>query len=477
MVAAASLARGERIGLFSSKIRGRLRAMRNFWLAAVATLAACSNEPIPPADVRLSVGQESDTWSAEPAPTLVQIDLVEGAKRTKLGEAPAPATVVTLHNPGIAPGTIAAFEATGIDASGTPIVRGASVPYILYDLDTATIPIFVGRASTFGRPAENMEHGRNHPVAVVAWHQYVLSAGGEVTDFSPAVPDVYDTINWQALTKQPPFPRAPKTMVLVGDSLLCIDDAGATWINLYNDRVAQETAPAGLTFAEVAGGDVFELADGTSYVVGSTRTGGEPTTKVLRVDTNGLLRAVALATPRRGAAAGVVAGNLVVWGGSAEGAGAETLNKIQDAFVALPFAPDPTTGLGLGTLDGNTALLAGGKDPVTGNPVAFRTFDVTCTADCAASELTMAPAFALQRTHVFSLAAGHLLVTGDDDSGEFHALSVLTTSGTPEVVERPMRERRLAATSVLLPNGQPAVLGGQNPETMAPVLSLESFFF
>jgi hypothetical protein len=170
-----------------------------------------------------------------------------------------------------------------------------------------------------------------------------------------------------------------------------------------------------------------------------------------------------------------VAGNLVVWGGSAEGPGAEVLNKAEDAFSPLAYPPDATAGLGLGTFDGTTALLAGGKDPMTGAPGNFRLFDVTCAADCAAAELAM-PSLALQRTRVFPLAAGNLLVTGDNDDGEFHAFSVLTSSGTTEIAERPLRERRKGATSLLLPNGQPGVLGGQHPETAAPALSIETFF-
>jgi hypothetical protein len=89
----------------------------------------------------------------------------------------------------------------------------------------------------------------------------------------------------------------------------------------------------------------------------------------------------------------------------------------------------------------------------------------------------MAPDLALQRAHVFSLTPGSWLVTGEADDGEFHALSLQTASSTPEVVERLLRERRRGATSILLPNGQPSVFGGQNPETLAPVLSLEAFFF
>jgi hypothetical protein len=229
-------------------------------------------------------------------------------------------------------------------------------------------------------------------------------------------------------------------------------------------------------FSEVTGGDVLEIADGNQFIVGATRASGDPTAKVLRIDRYGTLRALTLSTPRRGAAAGVVGGNIVVWGGSAEGVGAEVLNKTEDAFTPLPFAPDATVGLGVGTFDGTTALLAGGKDPVTGAAAPFRTFDVTCAMDCATSELAVAPA-ALQRTHVFPLAAGNLLLTGDSDDGEFHAYSLLTASGTPEIVERPLRERRKAATALLLPNGQPAVLGGENPDTADPVLNIETFVF
>ncbi len=450
--------------------------MRHLWLAALPVWIGCSSpDPLPPPEVTLLVGQENETWSAEPAPTRVQIELVDSTQRRVVGEAAAPATVITIKDPGFAPGTIASFEATGLDAEGTPLVRGASIPYVLYSLSSAKIPIFVGRASTWSRPPENLEHARNHPVTAVAWHQYVIAAGGEVKDASPAVPDVYDAINWQAQKTQPPFPRAPKSMVLVGSTLLCIDEVAATWIDLYDDRQANEPAPAGLTFAEIAGGDVFELADGSFYVVGATRLTGGASSKVLRLDKNGILKSITLGTARLGAAAGVVAGNLVVWGGSAEGAGAEVLNKAEDAFSPLAYPPDATAGLGLATFDGNTALLAGGKDPTTGAAASLRTFDVTCAADCAATELAMPP-LALQRTRVFPLAAGNLLITGDADDGEFHAFTLATSGGAAEVTERPLRERRKSATSLLLPNGQPGVLGGENPETAAPALSIETFF-
>jgi len=456
--------------------------MRNLWLAPLVMLVACSADAIPPPDVRLLVGQENETWSADPPPTRVQVEFVstEGA-RTVIGQSTAPAQAVTIRNPGSPTGVVGRFEVTGFDAADTPLVRGASVPYIVYNLRTGSIPIFVARAAAWSRAPENLEHGRVRPVALVADQfrdqSLVITAGGEVKDFNPAIPDVYDVIYWKGLKEQPAFPRAPKSMVLVGTKLLCIDDAGASSIDLAIDKVREEPAPPGLTFAEVAGGDVFRLADGTSYVVGATRATGDATAKVLRIEGRSdalTMRTVSLTAARRGAAAGVVGGNLVVWGGSAEGSGAEALTKAQDAFTPLPFPPDATAGLGLATVEGNTVLLAGGKDLVTGAAAPWRTFDVACTADCAATELATPPR-ALDRTHVFRLGTGNLLVAGESEDGEFHAFSLATSP--PEITERPLRERRRGATSLWLPNGQPGVLGGENPETAEPILSIETFFF
>jgi hypothetical protein len=225
--------------------------MRNFCPLPM-TLVACSSNRLR-LHVHLLVGQETETWSADPAPTRVQIELVEEKKRTLVGESSAPASVITLSNPSYTYGTVARFEATGIDPAGTPIVRGASVPYIIYDLANAKIPIFIARASTWSRPPDNLAHPRTHAVAIIAWQQYVISAGGEIKDGNPAIPDFYDAIAWSASKSQPALPRVPKNMVLVGTALLCIEDAGASWLDLLSDRVANEPAPAGLMYSEITG--------------------------------------------------------------------------------------------------------------------------------------------------------------------------------------------------------------------------------
>jgi hypothetical protein len=449
--------------------------MRKSWFVALAALAGCSNDPLPPADIQLLLGQENETWSAEPAATQVRVELVTSEKRTLIGEAATPVSVITTKDPQVASGTVATIEATAVDAAGNVVVHGQTVPYLIYGFNNATIPLFVGRSSGWSRPSGGLELGRNSPTALVAASRFVIAAGGEGPDLNPAIPDIYDAINWKTVPKQADFPRAPKSMAVAGRAVLVVDDTGAAWVDLDGYEKPREPAtPMGLTFGEVSGGEVFELGDGSSYIVGATRLTGEPTAKVLRIDRYGFLRAVTMATPRRGAAAGVVAGNLVVWGGSAEGAGAEVLNKAQDGFNALPFPPDPSSGHGLANIEGNIAVLAGGKDVMSaGLPV--RTFDISCAADCATSDLTTLPV-TLQRTHIYLLASGHFLVTGDAEDGEFRAFSVLTASGTPEIIERPLRERRKGATSVRLPNGQPAVLGGQNPDTMDVIRNIESFF-
>ena len=72
-------------------------------------------------------------------------------------------------------------------------------------------------------------------------------------------------------------------------ALLAIDETGATWLDLTSDRTNSVSAPEGLTFAEIAGGATVEMADGTLFIVGATRSTGDPTSKVLRIDTDGII--------------------------------------------------------------------------------------------------------------------------------------------------------------------------------------------
>jgi hypothetical protein len=249
--------------------------------------------------------------------------------------------------------------------------------------------------------------------------------------------------------------------------------------------MATADAPPGLGFSEVAGADTIALADGTRYIVGATRHAGDPTAKVLRIDGNGNLRALTMATARVGAAAAVLSiadatassGSrtaLVVAGGSATGDWAEALNPNQDGFAALPITASSVAEHGLASLDARTAVVAGGKDLSTGDAAPVRVFDPTCTTGCTTSDLVMLPT-PLVRTNVFVVGSGKILVVGESDDGQNHAYAVDTTAMPPMAVEQTLREPRKEAKSLVLPNTLPGLVGGIQLESGGPALTIEAF--
>ncbi len=450
--------------------------MRHVWLFGLALLG-CSSDALPPADVVFLTGHEEDVWTASPPPTRVQVELVLTDGRVDLGQAQVPVTKLTIATPPIDTGRIGSFEATGYDASGSVVVRGATVPFLLYGIEGISVPIFVARTGGWSRPPSALEHPHHHALAEVAVHEYVLIVGGDaVADSNPAVPDVYDFATWSTSRNQLPLQRTPKSMAIVRGALLAIDDLDATWISLVGDETVAAKMAEGLTFGEIAGGETVALPDGTRYVVGGTRMAGDPTAKVLRIDDSGNFRTLTLAVPRLGAAAAVVGGKLVVAGGSASGPGAEVMSDGQTSFAPIDIPAEPTTGLGLGELNATTAVLAGGKDPVTGMATAVRTFNPTCTGGCVLADLGVAVPMVLQRTKLFSLATGKVLVVGETEDEENHTFMIDTSSAAPTIAEHPLRERRKGATPVLLPNSQVALLGGEDPLSGAPILDFEAFF-
>jgi hypothetical protein len=437
----------------------------------------CSTDTLPPSNVVFLSGQETDLWTANPAPAKIQVDLVESAKRTSLGEAPATSTGMTIPTGGVPLDVYARFDASALDTTSAVVAHGSSLTFYLSELYGLTIPIFVARSGGWSRAPDKLEHAHRRPVVVTALDEYVIAAGGDpVPGVDGSVPDFYDLANWSTLRSQPPLPRAPKSAAVLAGVMLVIDATGATWLDLGNDAVEQAVAPDGLSFAEIAGGDTVRLSDGTQLIVGATRSSGDPTSKILRIAPDRTLSALSLITPRLGAAAGVAADKLVVAGGSTEGAGVEVLNDAKTAFVTLGVPADPTIGLGLAALDGTTVLLAGGKDSVSGAAASARTLDVGCGATCAITDLGPLPSL-LTGARVFRLDTGKALVLGDTDDGETHVLLASTASGKLAVTETPLRERRKGATATLLPNGQVGVIGGVSVDGTDTALStLEAFF-
>jgi hypothetical protein len=447
-------------------------------IALLSALAAgCSSTTLPPSDVLFLPGQETDLWTKDPVPSKVAVDLVINGQHTPLGDGPAPTSGLSIGNREVGYGSFATFEATATDGTGSVVASGSSVTFLLDGIEAIDVPLFVGRTGGWSRPPDTLEHAHRHAVACTALHEFVIATGGDtLAGVDGSIPDFYDLAQWTTLRSQPAFPRAAKSAGVVDPQILLIDSTAASWLDLSTDAVTAATAPEGLSYAEIAGGDTIALADGTLFIVGATRAAGDPTTKVLQVAPDRTLTALALTTPRLGAGAGIVGGKLVVAGGAATGAGIEVLNDMHTAFVALGAPADPTVGLGVGELDGTTLLLGGGKDPTTGAGAPLRTLDTACGATCAPSALGALPT-ALTLAHVFRIDTGKLVVAGESDDGETHTFSVHTGGAMPDVAELPLRERRKGASPLLLPNGQLGLVGGLTVDGKdAPVSSIEALF-
>jgi hypothetical protein len=342
-------------------------------LALLLFLGGCSTASTPPGQAVLLTGPEGDIWSAAP-PASVSLDLVlDNNTRTSVGQTNAPSAsnlTVRLHDPGgLTAGAIGQFVATAVDSSGAPLIGGSTVPFLLNGIDGLALPVFVGRLGTFARPPDVLRIPHQHPALGIVLHAYLLASGGDViAGTDPTSDDVYDLSTWSTLQSQPAFPRAPRSIVTVGTEVLLIDDAGATWLNLYTSGQDDGVPPTGLTFTDVAGGEVFTASGGHQYLVGATRTTGPDTDKVLRIDNDLTLHALTLNTARTAAAAVVVGDQLFVVGGSADPAssGVEALlsdcGSGTECFRSVPFFPaDGTAGAGMaqGLVTSSTATDAG----------------------------------------------------------------------------------------------------------------------
>jgi hypothetical protein len=456
-------------------LAGRVSALA--LLAALASLSGCdTGRPTAESDGSLKIvtGQEADTWSQTPLPQSVLLELV-GTMRTPLATVPAPATAVSL-GVGTPPESPASFEVTAFDADNNALIHGVSVPFTIDTFAAAAPTVFVGRTGSFSRAPGGLVFEYRHPLLEIVGHAYVIIAGGDVPNATQSSIDVYDLANWVVALKQIWLPRVPKSWAVAGTNLLVIDETGAIWVDITKNTANSSvvTGPTGLNYADIVGGKTLVGANDTRYIVGATRAAGDPTDRVLRVASDGTLRALTLSAPRLGAAAAVVAGQLVVTGGSDSGAGAEVLNADETAFVALAYPPDATQGAALAELTSTTAVVVGGVDPTTNTQGGLRTIDLTCTDSCSATPLANAD-FSYSQAQAFHFADGKVLVTGESPDGETHAFTLGKTVGY-ELTEQPLRTPRIGATGLLMPNGQVGLVGGDAVADGSPASSVELFF-
>lgn len=442
-------------------------------LAALACLSACSSEQVDVSGALYVVdGQETDTWTASPVPTRLDVDLV-GKKRTLLTSVDAPSPVIEL-GAGAPPESLGAFEVTGYDARDEAVVHGRSVTYSISTFAYASPAVFVARTGGVSRAPRQLLFEYQHPLVEVVGHAYVLIAGGDLSSATQNPIDLYDAANWFVAAKQTWLTAVPKSWALSGSTLLVINDDGASSIDLLTSTVTTPIPPKKFDFASVVGGQTLIATDDTRYIVGATRATGDATDRVLRVAPDGTLTALTLTAPRLGAAAGLIADQLVVAGGSDTAVGAEILNAAGTAFVELALEADAVQGAALTQIDSTTALLVGGTD-AEGKSAGLRTFDVSCTKSCSSTPLAEL-AFDYSRAQALTLADEKLFVSGESEDGQTHVFTLEKAADAFALEEIELRTPRAGASLVAFPNGQAALVGGKATADGSPASSVELYF-
>jgi hypothetical protein len=408
--------------------------------------AACSGTP--EGTVTIVTGEETEVLSRAPAPvTLLAEKIAADGSRTQLTRAQLPLDTISL---GDQPRTeVGGIAVLALDAAGKPLVRGETLFVQWGALENTNLEVFIQRTGELARMPRGP--GAIDPTVVTLLvGRYVLAASGTTTM-------LYDLLGLRPLSAPPVLPRPAKSIATVGTAALVIDEAGATTFDISDTSSFPLEAPPGGTFAEVAGGARVGASDGSQFIVGATRTAGGPTTRILVVDIEGKVSFASLTVPREGACATFVEGRgIIVFGGSATGAGAEVLAPGSTLAAPLPFPPDPVRGCGATALDSAHVGIAGGTGAAgdTGAGLPVRVLDLACTTAC-----TPAPwpdVIPLVRAQALALAPDAAFVVGDDATGASHAFRASAT-GLREV---PLRFQRRGARLIPTPTGTFVVVGG-----------------
>lgn len=419
---------------------------------AASTLACSSSES---GTLQLVTGGETDTFSRPPVPARLEVDSVDsaGAKQT-LATASLPASSVDLGS--LDQSAVGTLQVTGSDTNGSRLVYGQSVPIQFGALNGVTVPVFVQRTGELARMPHPLSDGRAAPVLALLSGRYLfVGAGADPSLFLTA--QLYDFAFFVPLSAPRSLPRVPKSVVIVGTVAWLIDDAGATSFDFSQGAQADVTEPAGGSFGDVAGGATVVASDGSQYVVGATRTAGSPTKSVLTIDPRGNASWATLSDTRLGAAATWVDGRgLVVAGGSDHAAGIEIMSSGTMTGVALSYPPDPSTGLGAATLDGQHVLLAGGATPM-GEDATVRAIDLACNMQCAPASWAALPnPLPLIPAQVFASGPANALLVGDDPSGTTRVYR-LTATATASVASK---VTHMGARAIVSPLGSVVLVGG-----------------
>lgn len=395
--------------------------------------------------VSLDTGLETDVLGREPRVDSLVVEAVDtSGNATEIARQRLPADVVDLGE--LPKVDTASLRVRGLDAQGAVRVRGESLYAAYGDLARATLRIFlqrIGETARFPSPF-SAPYPSSDRVDVIAG-RYVAAADG-------ARLVAYDLANLAPIADRA-LPLEPKTLAAFDTRLLLLSDAAqAVVVDLATRDETKLDAPAGGSFAEVAGGRVVRAGAQGTYVVGATRT-SNPTAKVLRVATDGALSFLDLSSARSGAGATWVEGRgLVVVGGSATAAGVEVVAVGSTRGAPLPFPPDATAGLAIASVDGSSIAAVGGP--------SLRMLDLACAASCAPRAIPTGDGEPLASPDATPLDKA-ALVAGTDPGGRARLYLVDGTSARPV----PLREPRSQVRLVRLPTGNVAVVGG-GPATL-----------
>jgi hypothetical protein len=416
--------------------------MQKLPLALVVMVAcASSSEGL----VSLDTGLETDVLTRDPRVDTLVVEAIDTSGQAReIARQRLPVDAVDLGE--LPKADTASLRVRGVDAQGAVRVRGESLFAAYGDLERATLRIFVqrvGETARFPSPFST-PYPSSDRVDVIAG-RYVAAADG-------ARLVAYDLANLAPIADRT-LPTAPKTLAAFDTRLLLLSDAAqATVVDLATRDETKLDAPAGGSFADVAGGRVVRAGAQGTYVVGATRA-SSPTAKVLRVATDGALSFLELSSARSGAGATWVEGRgLVVVGGSATAAGVEVIAVGATRGVPWPFPPDATAGLAIASVDGASIAAVGGP--------SLRVLDLACAASCAPRAIPSGDGEPLSSPDATPLDKA-ALVAGTDSGGRARLYLVDGTSARPV----PLREPRSEVRLVRLPTGNVAVVGG-GPATL-----------
>jgi hypothetical protein len=471
--------------------------MRRLWFIPSVTLCfACSSEPLPSGHYRITLGQETDTYTLPPPAVKYTVSSMSAtdanAALTEIVASDIPIDSIEVPPTGTNWYTLQAVDADGIRRVQATSFAVSGITMAGYDY-----PLFAARTDAFCRPPGTLvtAQGERPPTGLV-WGRYLWILGA--SSLTTLTTDSYDLVGWGeaaagtaensfttvTCTQQPCKFESFATYAYYDSSSLYqfALGIGADWaksFNVYDGTTQDVTRPSGLSsWSDLSGGRTLTSYAGAVYIVGATRSSAD-SNAVLEISTatNSGLAIRPLIGQRKGAAATYIENRgVVVVGGSAAdstAAGIEVLAPGGDRFTALPYPPDSVQGAALVAENSASSTIVwriGGRS-ADGTPAPSVAYDLACTQDCQVQaipaldvDVATAIGFFYQDNHI---------VVGEQADGSMVAWRVTATGTTPI----PQRQPRRAASAVQLPNGFVALVGGKLISDGSDALSLEVVAF